>query len=65
MPMSVRRECPECGGTGLARKATVVAGQPGVIVTLECEECGHKWDVLHDSPPLRPTTDPPDKKLAS
>jgi len=61
MPMSVRRECPACiRSIGLARKAAVVHGKPGVTVTLVCEACGHEWDVQHDSPPLRPTIEPPD-----
>jgi hypothetical protein len=68
MSMSVRRECPVCvGGIGVARRAAIVAGKPGVTVTLVCEACGHEWEVQHESEPLSSPLKPPpdDKKAAS
>ena len=68
MSMSVRRECPVCvGGIGVARRAAIVAGTPGVTVTLVCESCGHEWEVHHESEPLSSQLKlpPDDKKAAS
>jgi len=56
-----------CGGIGAARRAAIVAGTPGVTVTLVCEACGHEWEVHRESEPLSSPLKPPpdDKKAAS
>jgi len=64
MPMSIRRECPECAvGIGIARRALIVPGRKGYVVTLACQSCGHEWEVEAEStpaPPAIPKT--PDRK---
>ena len=66
MPMSVRRPCPACAtGDGVAHSVTTVPDRPVVTVTLVCDSCGHEWQVERESPPLRPTIDPSETKLAS
>ena len=63
MPMSVRRQCPQCTvGIGIARSATVLPDRPTVVVvTLACQSCGHEWKVKHELPPVDPTSNPPEK----
>jgi hypothetical protein len=61
MPMSVRRQCPECThGIGVARTAIVLPDRPSVfVVTLVCQSCHHEWPVDYEPPRVDPAGTPP------
>jgi len=63
MPMSVRRQCPQCSqGIGVARSATVLPDRPSVfVITLACQLCLHEWHVEYELPPGDGPSAPPDK----
>jgi hypothetical protein len=54
------RECPKCvGGIGIADRTVVLAGRPGLTITLTCHICFHEWHIQPE-PDQTPGRTPPE-----